>query len=241
MFNFKPSGSLCQRSWFTLKLTLLWFCNEVQKNVQRTKNQKCSEQSIQSILLQERIPFYFPPMNTPASVSWGICVQFQSRICIKSMMLNQSCTKVQIEPLMIGHQILMWSSRACLCLSVQHSGTCGFSYRMFYCSTMFLPRSSAHWIKTTLFANAHTGRGCFSRHVGEDDISDPNEPILIKVSFFSLLQTPYGHWHHVWLDKQPNRSSPSALGCCLSLTVCLCACLPYQLCNNTRHWHNPWA
>lgn len=45
-----------------------------------------------------------------------------------------------------------------------HSGTCGFSYRTFYCSTMFLPRSSAHCIKTTLSPGARTGGGCLRKH-----------------------------------------------------------------------------
>lgn len=62
------------------------------------------------------------------------------------------------EPWMTGHKLLMWSCRGRLCLSVHHSGTCGFSYPMFYCSTMFLPWSSAHCIKTTLSPDAHTGR-----------------------------------------------------------------------------------
>lgn len=72
--------------------------------------------------------------------------------------------KEPLEPLMIGHQLLMWSCRGCLCLSVLHSGTCGLSYRMFYCSTMFLPWSSAHCIKTTLSSDAHTGRVCLIVH-----------------------------------------------------------------------------
>lgn len=66
--------------------------------------------------------------------------------------------KEPLEPLMIGHRLLMWNCRDCLCFSVLHSGTCGFSYRMFYCSTMFLPWSSGHCIKTTLSRDAHTGR-----------------------------------------------------------------------------------
>lgn len=80
---------------------------------------------------------------------------------------QECCTWVKKEPpepSMIGHQLLMWSCRGCLCLSVHHSGTCGFSYGMFYCSTMFLPWSSAHCIKTTLSPDAHTGRVCLIVH-----------------------------------------------------------------------------
>lgn len=90
----------------------------------------------------------------------GPDLTFQIRV--KRIVLKESVAleskKEPPEPSMIGHKLLMWSCRGCLCLSVHHSGTCGFSYRMFYCSTMFLPWSSAHCIKTTLSPDAHTGR-----------------------------------------------------------------------------------
>ncbi len=98
-------------------------------------------------------------------LSGTICFGFEFPDSYKMHHVEREfCIGVKKEPLMIGHQLRMWSCRGCLCLSVLHSGTCGFSYRMFYCSTMFLPWSSAHCIKTTLSPDAHTGRVCLIVH-----------------------------------------------------------------------------
>lgn len=90
-------------------------------------------------------------------------------------------------------------------MSVLHSGTCGFSYRLFYCSTMFLPRSSAHCIKTTLSRDAHTGsvglvvRARVRAHTRKVLMTSarPDEPVLIKVIFSPLnadaLMAPFFH------------------------------------------------
>lgn len=106
-----------------------------------------------------------------------VCSWFQFPDAYKTHNAKQECcTGVKMEPRMIGHQFLIQRCRSCLCLSVVHSGTCGFSYRMFYCSTMFLPWSSAHCIKATLSPDAHTGRACLCTHAhthahfGDDDI-----------------------------------------------------------------------
>lgn len=95
-------------------------------------------------------------------------------------------------PWRIGHKLLTWSCRGCLCLSVHHSGTCGFSYPMFYCSTMFLPWSSAHCIKTTLSPPMPTREESASlythAHAGWWWHQQGNEPAQIKVPFFLFDQ-----------------------------------------------------
>lgn len=116
------------------------------------------------------VPFFFSLKHPSASshLSDAICSWFEIPDPYKMHHVEWECSigvkKEPLEPLMIGHQLLMWSCRGCLCLSVFQSGTCGFSYRMFYCSTMFLPWSSAHCIKTTLSPDAHTGRVCLIVH-----------------------------------------------------------------------------
>lgn len=110
----------------------------------------------------------------------GLSFQIRVKRIVSKESVALESEKEPLEPSMIGHKLLMWSCRGCLCLSVHHSGTCGFSYRMFYCSTMFLPWSSAHCIKTTLSPRCPHGKSpphCTHMHrQGDDDISTAMSP-----------------------------------------------------------------